>query len=58
MSVLRKLIAAMVHLAKELADENAYARHLAANGRKPSGEEWRQFSNARLRRKYQSGKCC
>lgn len=58
MNALRKLIMTVFNLAKELADENAYARHLAAKGRKPSGEEWRRFSDARLRRKYQSGKCC
>ena len=58
MNMLRKLIATMANFAKELTDENAYARHLVTSGRKPSREEWRRFSDARLRRKYQSGKCC
>jgi hypothetical protein len=45
-------------LLRELADENAYARHLAAHGVVHSGEEWRRFSEARLRAKYQRAKCC
>jgi hypothetical protein len=45
-------------LLRELADENAYARHLAAHGAVHSGEEWRRFSEARLRAKYQRAKCC
>ncbi|MEZ5400551.1 MAG: hypothetical protein R2729_12840 [Bryobacteraceae bacterium] len=45
-------------LLRELADENAYQRHLAAHGREHSGEEWRRFSNARLRAKYERAKCC
>ncbi len=58
MNALRKLIATVTNLAKELADENAYARHLKATGRQPSREEWRRFSDVRLRRKYQNGRCC
>jgi hypothetical protein len=45
-------------LLRELADENAYARHLAAHGRPHSGEEWRRFSEERLRAKYARAKCC
>ena len=45
-------------LLRELADENAYARHLAAHGRSHSGEEWRRFSEERLREKYARAKCC
>jgi hypothetical protein len=43
---------------RELADENAYARHLAAHGREHSGEEWRRFLEERLRAKYTRPKCC
>jgi hypothetical protein len=43
---------------REIADENAYARHLAAHGRTHSGEEWRRFSEERLRAKYARAKCC
>lgn len=43
---------------RELADENAYARHLRVHGASHSGEEWRRFSEHRLREKYQRAKCC
>jgi hypothetical protein len=43
---------------KQLSDEGAYARHLAARGVAPSGEEWRRFSEAQMRRKYSNAKCC
>lgn len=42
----------------ELSDQNAYARHLAANGVGHSGTEWRRFSEARMQRKYSRAKCC
>jgi len=45
-------------LLRELGDENAYARHLAMHGRVHSGEEWRRFSEERLRAKYARAKCC
>lgn len=45
-------------LLRELADENAYRRHLEAHGREHSGEEWRRFSEERLRAKYMRAKCC
>jgi predicted secreted acid phosphatase len=48
----------VVGLLRELADENAYQRHLAAHGRPHSPEEWRKFSEERLRAKYQRPKCC
>jgi hypothetical protein len=42
----------------ELSDESAYRRHLAFHGRQHSGEEWRRFSDERLRSKYLRPKCC
>ena len=45
-------------LLRELADENAYERHLASHGRAHSGDEWRRFSEERLRAKYARAKCC
>ena len=45
-------------LVRELSDEAAYARHLRACGRTPSAAEWKHFSDARYRRKYQNAKCC
>ncbi len=43
---------------RELADESAYERHLAAHGREHSPEEWRRFLEERLRAKYTRPKCC
>jgi hypothetical protein len=45
-------------LLRELADENAYDRHLAVHGRPHSPAEWRRFSEERLRAKYARAKCC
>ena len=47
-----------VALLRELADENAYRRHLSAHGLEASGEEWRRFSDERMRSKYARAKCC
>jgi len=45
-------------LLREIADESAYSRHLAAVGRAHSQEEWRRFSERRLLAKYARPKCC
>lgn len=45
-------------LLRELADENAYERHLAFHGRTHSAQEWRSFEDERYRAKYQRAKCC
>jgi hypothetical protein len=48
----------LVALLRELADENAYARHLASSGQPHSGQEWRRFCDHRLKQKYSRAKCC
>ncbi len=48
----------LLALLRELADESAYRRHLAAHGVPHSAEEWRRFSEERLRAKYARAKCC
>jgi hypothetical protein len=58
MNGLRKLGRILVGILKELADENAYARHLAAHGRAHSKDEWRHFCEHRLKAKYARAKCC
>jgi predicted secreted acid phosphatase len=55
---LRKFGTLILDLLRELADENAYRRYLAAHGRPHSGEEWRKFSEERLRAKYLRARCC
>jgi hypothetical protein len=54
----RRLFEIVWGLLRELSDESAYERHLAAHGTKHSAEEWRRFSEARLRAKYMRAKCC
>lgn len=55
---LRALARILYGILREIADESAYERHLAAHGRARSGEEWRRFSDERLRAKYERPKCC
>jgi hypothetical protein len=43
---------------REIADENAYERHLAAEHRAHSPEEWRRFLDKRLACKFARAKCC
>jgi hypothetical protein len=45
-------------LLREISDESAYERHLAAHGRVHSAEEWRRFSEQRMASKYCRAKCC
>ncbi len=48
----------VLDLLRELGDENAYRRHLAAHGRSHSRAEWQRFSEERLRARYIRPKCC
>jgi hypothetical protein len=45
-------------LLRELSDESAYQRHLSFHGTESSHEEWRRFSEERLRSKYTRPRCC
>ena len=58
MSHLREFGKLVLALLRELADENAYQRYLEQHGRRASGEEWRRFSEERLRARYSRAKCC
>ena len=58
MTRLKRFARLLLAIARELGDENAYARHLAAHGRKPSREEWKRFSEERLRSRFTRPKCC
>ena len=55
---MRRLLAIVMGILREIGDENAYARHLAEHGRPHSREEWRRFSEERLRAKFARAKCC
>jgi len=58
MKRLKKAGALLMALLRELADESAYRRHLAAHGRPHSAAEWRRFSDERLRARYTRAKFC
>ena len=58
MSTVRGFGNFVLTLLRELADENAYRRHLQVRGREHSREEWRNFCEHRLRAKYARAKCC
>lgn len=58
MTRITRFFRGLLALLRELADENAYARHLAAHGRGHSREEWHRFSEERLRMKFSNGRCC
>ena len=55
---MKRFLQLVVGLLKELSDESAYQRHLAAHGRAHSPEEWRRFSEQRLDARYARPKCC
>lgn len=55
---MRSFFRVILGILRELADENAYARHLAAHERTHSANEWRAFSEERMRAKYSRAKCC
>lgn len=42
----------------EIADQNAYQRHLAWHGARHSGAEWRKFCDQRWEAASRRGKCC
>ena len=48
----------LVGILREISDESAYERHLAAHDRQHSKAEWRVFHEERLRAKYARAKCC
>jgi hypothetical protein len=58
MSHIRTFGRFVLALLREIGDENAYRRHLAAHGVTHSGAEWRRFSEERMRAKYARAKCC
>ncbi len=58
MSRLRRWAHLLLALLRELADENAYRRHLAIHNEQPSPEAWRRFCDERLGARFVRPKCC
>jgi hypothetical protein len=55
---MKRLSRFILALLRELADESAYQRYLAAHRCAHSPGEWRRFSEERLRARYARAKCC
>ena len=55
---MRAFLRGVLILLREIADENAYHRHLRACNLVHSPAEWRRFLDERLARKFAQGKCC
>ena len=55
---MRQFFQIVMSILREIGDENAYARHLKVHGRPHSADEWRIFSEERMRAKYARAKCC
>ncbi len=58
MSRVREFWALLLALLRELGDENAYRRHLAAHGRAHSRREWQRFCDDRLVARFVRPRCC
>jgi len=58
MKSLREVWRILKGIVDELSDQSAYQRHLTAIGAVHSAQEWRRFSDARMKRKYSNAKCC
>jgi hypothetical protein len=55
---MKTFLRTILAIIREIADENAYQRHLRHYGRNHSADEWRKFSDQRFARKYARAKCC
>jgi hypothetical protein len=58
MDAFRQFGRTILAILRELADENAYKRHLQTHGRTNSPEEYRRFQSEHFKAKYQRAKCC
>ena len=58
MNVVFRVLRGLLYLARELAGENAYQRHLARCGVAHSAEEWRRFFDERASAEARRPKCC
>jgi hypothetical protein len=55
---MRKLARLVWEMLREIGDERAYERHLAAHHRPHSAAEWRRFSGSRQEARFTRPKCC
>jgi len=55
---LRLFTSVVLAILRELADQNAYDRHLKIHACPNSPEEYRRFQSVHFKAKYQRAKCC
>ena len=55
---MKSLWRTILGILREISDESAYERHLAAHCREHTPAEWRRFHEERLRAKYARATCC
>jgi hypothetical protein len=55
---MRTVLSTIWAILREIADENAYERHLRTHGCAHSPAEWRRFCDERFAGKYARAKCC
>jgi hypothetical protein len=58
MTFLRQFVAMVKGIVDEIADQNAYKRHLAFHGVEHSADEWRRFCDEHWEAKSKRGRCC
>ena len=58
MKTFRRIQRILLGILREIADQNAYARHLAHHGVAHSASEWKRFTEHRFKMKYSQGRCC
>ena len=58
MKILRHFARVVLAILRELADENAYNRHLKSHACPNSPEVYRRFQSEHFKAKYQRAKCC
>ena len=54
----KSFLSTLMAILREIADENAYQRHLKAHGAAHSGEEWRRFCDERWNAATRRPRCC
>jgi hypothetical protein len=58
MTFLRRFVEIVKGIVDEIADQNAYKRHLAWHGVAHSADEWRRFCDGHWAAKARRGRCC
>lgn len=55
---MRKFFALLLAILREISDEAPYQRFLRDNNLRHSAQQWRRFTDCRLKAKYARARCC